>query len=338
MRAAVFHAPYRLFVEELPSPTAGPADVVVAVEACGVCGSDIASFTLGHYVDPGQVLGHEFCGRVMEVGRAVVGVTVNDRVIVRPMRSCGECPYCREGQTHLCGSTNGRSLGYGAQGGYAERVLIADAIVDQDVYVIPEHVDPLDALWGEPLAVAVHAVGLTRPEPGASLVVIGGGSVGLCVAAAARASGYADVTVVEPRDVRREAAQLLGMRTSDGANQDVYHDAARVVDASGSAHAIGLAMEAMRPGGRLVLIGLGDAPVPWLGGRVEVVGSFAYTDADFARSVDLIASGSVSLRPLVTHPLDLRYATLAVTASLNEPTVVKAALIPSPAPTLEGTS
>ncbi len=337
MRAAVYHAPEHVAVESVPSPVAGPTDVVIDVEACGVCGSDVASYAHGHYVDAGQVMGHELCGRVSAVGHGVVGIELDDRVIVRPMRSCGECGYCRDGQTHLCGATTGRSLGYGTPGGYAEKVLMTDAVAGRDLYVVPDSLDPRDAMWGEPLAVALHAVALSGDNPTIPLVVIGGGSVGLCVAAAAKASGATDVTVVEPRANRRDAARALGMRTADGSNGEPYREASRVVDASGSVAAIRVAMTAMRPGGRMVLVGLGEAPLPWFGGRVDLVGSFAYTDADFARAVDLLISGAVRLAPLVTHAFSIEETALAIVASKEEPTVVKSVVIPALAPASEGT-
>lgn len=338
MRAAVYHAPEQVSVESVPSPVAGPTDVVLDVEACGVCGSDVSSYAHGHYVDDGQVMGHEMCGRVSDVGAAVVGIQIDDRVIVRPMRSCDECAYCRDGQTHLCGATTGRSLGYGSPGGYAEKVIMTDAVAARDLYVVPNTLDPRDAMWGEPLAVALHAVALTGDDVSIPLVVIGGGSVGLCVAAAAKACGSTDVTVVEPRENRREAARALGMSTADGSNDEPYRDACRVVDASGSVSAIRMAMTAMRPGGRLVLVGLGDAPLPWFGGRVDLVGSFAYTDADFARAVELLVSGAVRLAPLVTHVFSIDETALAIVASKEEPTVVKSVVIPALALTPEGTS
>jgi len=168
-------------------------------------------------------------------------------------------------------------------------------------------------------------------------VGIGGGSVGLCVATAAKACGSTDVTVVEPRANRREAARALGMSTADGSSDEPYRDASRVVDASGSVAAIRMAMTAMRPGGRMVLVGLGDAPLPCFGGRVDLVGSFAYTDADFARAVGLLVEGTVQLASLVTHVFSIEETALAIVASTEEPTVVKSVVIPALALTPEGT-
>jgi 2-desacetyl-2-hydroxyethyl bacteriochlorophyllide A dehydrogenase len=338
MRAAVYLAPETIEVEVLPSPVVAAADVVIVVEACGVCGSDVASYIHGHYVNPGQVMGHEMCGRVSAVGEHVTDVSLGDRVVVRPMRSCGECSYCLDGRTHLCSGTSGRSLGYGMPGGFAEQVLIRDAVVGRDLYVVPHSLDPRDAMWAEPLAVALHAVALVGVDHAVPLVVIGGGSVGLCIGAAAKACGYDDVTVVEPRPDRRSAARALGMRTADGSNNLPYQDALRVIDASGSPSAIRLAMRAMRPGGRIVLVGLGDAPVPWEAGRVNVVGSFAYTDDDFARSVDLLVKGSVQLGRVVTHVFALDETALALVMARDDPSVVKAVVMPSSTVVREGTT
>src|SRR5664280_154406 len=120
MRAAVYHAPGDVRVEQETVPTLGPRDVLLNVLACGVCGSDLASFAHGHYVQPGQVMEHEIAARVREVGTQVRGLLPGQCVAVRPMRSCGACGYCTTGDSHLCGGTAGRSLGYGQPGGFAE--------------------------------------------------------------------------------------------------------------------------------------------------------------------------------------------------------------------------
>lgn len=328
MRAAFYCAPECIEVRDVSAVHVTDGDVLIDVEACGVCGSDVASFAYGHYVEAGQVMGHEVCGLVADVGSALAGISIGDRVVVRPMRSCGTCAYCIDGQTHLCAGTAGRSLGYGLPGGYADQVLVTDAVIGLDVRIVPLTLEPQNAMWAEPLAVAIHAVGICGVGPAEPMVVIGGGSVGLCVAAAGLCINTGCVTVVEPRADRRAAAARLGAETADGSTDTPYRDAAHVIDASGSVRALTEAMAAMRAGGRMVLVGLGDAYVPWSSGRVDVVGSFAYTDVDFARSVDLLVGEDVQLGELVTHVFALDDTALAIAASRGDPTVVKAAVMP----------
>lgn len=329
MQSAVYLAPGSIDVVEGEPPTCGPGDVVVDVEACGVCGSDVASYLHGHYVESGQVMGHELCGIVSEVGTEVTGIAIGTRVAVRPMRACGECGYCREGSTHLCAGTVGRSLGYGPPGGFGQRVLVVDARAGRDVYPVDLAVAPLDLMWAEPLAVALHAVRLAGAGAGDPVVVVGGGSVGLCVAAAALAEGCAPVTVVEPRAERRAAAASLGAEAVDPAEADACAGATTVIDCSGAPAALAAAASGMRAGGRLVLVGLGDEPIPWGSGAIEIVGSFAYTDPEFARSVELIATGRVRLAPLVSLTTDLAGSAEAIERSAADPSVVKAAITPN---------
>ena len=324
MRGIVFHGPRDVRVEDLELPEVGPADAVLAIEACGVCGSDLASYADGHYVRPGQVMGHEMSAVVVAAGRDL-DLAAGQRVAVRPMRSCGACDYCAAGDTHLCGSTVGPSLGYGAQGAFAERLHLPDVVVGKDLIVVPESVDPFDLLWAEPLAVALHAVGLAGPGRGRVLVT-GAGAVGLCVAAAALADGSA-VDVVEPVAERRAAAESIGARAYPPGELPGA-DYRALLDASGAPAAVAAALPALAPTAPVVLVGLNDAPVPTGLGARRLTGAFGYRDAEFARAVELIARGQVCLAHLVTHRFGLDEADRALTAPRPDDHVVKAAIVP----------
>lgn len=324
MHGLVFHGPRDVRVEDLDLPPVGGTDLLLAVEACGVCGSDLASYADGHYVEAGQVMGHEMSALVVESG-AELGLPPGGRVAVRPLRSCGTCDYCTVGDTHLCGSTVGPSLGYGAQGGFAERLLLADVEVGRDVIPVPDAVDPFDLLWAEPLAVALHAVGLAGPGL-ARLLVTGAGAVGLSVVAAALAC-HVEVDVVEPVEERRAAAATLGAAAyAPGGVPGGGYDA--LVDASGVPAAVEGVLPLLHPTAPVVLVGLNDAPVPRGLGARRLTGAFGYRDADFARSVELIAGGRVSLAHLVTHRFGLGDADRALSAPRPDDNVVKAAIVP----------
>lgn len=324
MRGLVFHGPHDVRLEDLQHPTVGPTDALLAVEACGVCGSDLASYAHGHYVQPGQVMGHEMSAVVTEVGSAL-DLLPGQRVAVRPMRSCGACDYCLAGDTHLCGSTVGPSLGYGAQGGFAERLHLADVDVGRDLIGVPDDVDPFDLLWAEPLAVAVHAVGLTGAGV-ARLLVTGAGAVGLAVVAAGVGSGL-EVAVVEPVASRRAAAISLGATAhAPGELRDGQYDA--LVDASGAPAAVEAVLGLLHPTAPVVLVGLRDAAVPQGLGARRMTGAFGYRDADFARAVDLIVGGEVRLADLVTHRFGLDDAHRALSVPRPEDDVVKSAIVP----------
>jgi len=328
MRGLVYHRPGEVSVAELSPAPLGERDVRLHVDACGVCGSDLSSFAHGHYVEPGQVMGHEIAAVVAEVGAQVGGrLRPGQRVAVRPMRSCGRCGYCRTGDTHLCGETYGPSLGYGAQGGFAEQLVITDVVPGVDLIPVPDDVDPFDLLWAEPLAVAFHAV--RQAGPGVSrLLVTGAGAVGLAVTAAAIAAGIA-VDVVEPQAERREAARRLGAGVHEpgGLSADVIpYDAA--IDASGVPDAIWATVHVLAPDAPVVLVGLGDHPVTWPLGDHRLVGAFAYRDDEFAQAVESIATGTVRLGALVTHRLSLDEGARALSAPAPGDGLVKAVLVP----------
>jgi threonine dehydrogenase-like Zn-dependent dehydrogenase len=319
MQALVFHGPGDVGTAELDLPAVGATDVVLAVEACGVCGSDLSSYAHGHYVEAGQVMGHEMSAVVVEHGTGLPDLSIGQRVAVRPMRSCDACAYCLAGDTHLCGSTYGRSLGYGAPGGFAERLHLADVTVGRDIVPVADDVDPFDLLWAEPLAVALHALGLAGGTTVTRLLVTGAGAVGLSVVAAAVAE-------------RREAARSLGAGAWAPGQlaADASYDA--LVDASGVPVALQSAVPLLHPTAAVILVGLNDAPVPWPVGAHRVTGAFGYRDRDFERAVELIADGRVSLGGLVPHRFGLAQADRALTVPRPQDNVVKAAIVPGQEP------
>jgi 2-desacetyl-2-hydroxyethyl bacteriochlorophyllide A dehydrogenase len=333
MRAMVYAAPQDLRLEQLADPELGPDDVLVRIEACGICGSDVASYELGHYAKPGQVLGHELSSVVVRAGSALRGVSPGQRVAVRTSRSCGHCPYCTSGRPYLCGESGRLSIGYGARGGFAELMVVRGVTVGEDLLPVPDDVSADDLVWVEPLSVAVHAVrraGLT-PASGPTLV-IGGGSVGLCVVAAAAAAGIRHLTVVEPREDRRAAVERLGARAlspaelADGA--ETYDG---VVDTSGVAAALTVPLRRLRTGGTLTLVGLGDGPVPWPLPGIDLATSFAWDEQDFATAIAAIVEGRVRLSGFISHRFTLAETGAAISASAHDPQVIKAVVYPGAA-------
>lgn len=324
MRQAVFAAAGDLRVVEGDEPQVGPRDVLLAVDACGICGSDVASFMHGHYAVPGQVLGHEIVGTVLVSGTDL-DLPMGTRVAVCPARSCSTCAYCAADQPGLCGESGPMTLGYGVPGGFADRVLYPEAVIGRDLHPVPADMRVDDLLWCEPLAVAVRAVRRVIAAAGGAvehLGVLGAGSVGLCVAAAATALGIPRVTVVEPKERRRHAAATLTGVTAAAAWADVAEDVDAVVDSSGSA----AALQSVPGAVPLLLVGLGDGPVAWP--RRSVHTSFAYSADDFTTSVHLVVSGAVRLGHLVTHRLPLDDVAVAITASAADPDAVKVAIVP----------
>src|ERR687886_788037 len=171
MKAAVFKGVQDIRVEDVPEPEAGPRDVVVQVNACGICGSDLHTYLHGSFVQPGQVMGHEFSGRVVEAGPEVAGLQVGDRVTAIPIVPCGKCARCAEGRYNLCENAWTSGLAYGRPGAFAERIRIPGAVVGENIFVLGDDVSDEEGATVEPLAVAVHAVNLVERVEGATALV-----------------------------------------------------------------------------------------------------------------------------------------------------------------------
>src|SRR4030088_2361483 len=172
MKAAVFRGVRNIQVEDVARPEAGPEDVVVAVRACGICGSDLHTYLHGSFVEPGQVMGHEFVGEVVQAGAAVTGIAVGDRVTASPLVPCMECARCREGRYNLCAKAWTQGIAYGRPGAFAEFVRIPGAVVGENVFTLGEGVSNDAGALTEPLAVAVHAVKLAEPVHGETALVL----------------------------------------------------------------------------------------------------------------------------------------------------------------------
>lgn len=318
-------------VAEREAPRPEGSDVLLRVEACGVCGSDIASYLHGHYVEVGQVMGHESVGTVVELGPDADHLSVGDRVVIRPLRACGECWYCRRGASHICGRTAARSLGYGADGAFADLLLIRDDAGGGQIVRIGPDTPTDDAVWAEPLAVALHALALAAVQAGSRVLVVGAGPIGLALVAACRATGAA-VGVVEPRAVRRHTAADLGADPVSAPGDEGDGPLDVVLDASGHGAAIAAAAARVVPGGTVVLVGLGDSAVPDVPAGVTVRGAFAFTPEEFVRAARLIDAGTVRLGGAVSHRFGLDETGRAIATAAEHEDAVKVVVLPNAVP------
>jgi (R,R)-butanediol dehydrogenase / meso-butanediol dehydrogenase / diacetyl reductase len=314
MRAAVFRGIRQLPVEEIPDPVPGDRDIVIRVKACGVCGTDLSTYTKGLFTPVGQVMGHEFSGEVVHVGARVAALAVGDRVTGLPIQPCGDCRRCREGAGHLCEVWTTRSIAYGLPGAFAELLLVPDAVLGGNVHRLPENVTYEDGALAEPLSVATHAVRRAQHRPGEPAVVLGLGPIGLHTAQILRARGAAPVIGVDQSPLRRAAAESLGITTVDGeadlrSTVDELVGPAEVLsvfEASGAAALVRQAVRLVRPGGQLMVVALYQAPVPVdltlaVQKELTVRTSAMVTPEDFRDSLAMLAAGEVAAQPLVTQ-------------------------------------
>jgi threonine dehydrogenase-like Zn-dependent dehydrogenase len=280
MRALVWHGDDRLEIESLPEPECEEGEVLLEVELAGICGSDLHAYR-GHPGPrrPPLVLGHEAVGSV----RGRVGLFA-----VFPLVVCGVCPACRRGEENLCERRG--LLGLDRQGVFAERVPVRE----DSLVPVPEALDPHVAVLVEPLATSLSALRVDGVEAGDSLLVVGGGPIGLLAVYAAVASGVR-VVCAEPVDERRAVAERLGADVLADAADAPAGAADVAIDAVGIERTWRAAIAGVRAGGVVALVGLGQAegsmPTGDLVRRgVAVRGHYAYTRRDFEDALALLAA------------------------------------------------
>lgn len=323
MRAVTVLPGGALGVVDKPEPSAGEGEVVVAVERCGICGSDLHLRSSG-LIGPGAVMGHEFCGRVVDRGSGVEGLAEGSMVSVLPAGRCGTCAMCTSGRSELCPAQGMTSIGLGFNdGAYAELCKVPA----RSCYPMPSTMSVERGAVVEPFAVALHAVRRSRvaADAGLKIGVIGAGPIGLLTVAALRREGATHVAVAERAEVRAELATAMGAASVvreagalagafGGEQPDV------IFDCAGSPATPPLALEAVRAGGEIVLVGVVDIgqtlDMPgllWIVKEVDVLSSIAYTDEEFGEAVDAVAAGAVDTSVLVseTRPLDAADASFA---------------------------
>lgn len=342
MRAAAWQAPETLELVDVDEPHAAPGQAVVEVAACGICGSDLHSYLHGFAAVPGQVLGHEFSGRIVETAD-VPGLEEGIRVVVRPLIPCRRCERCLAGEPHLCQAGFHDNIGYGARGAFAERVLVPRAVVGETVFPLPDELSDAAGALVEPLSVALHAVRLAAPELGETAVVFGLGTIGLGVTRFLRLMGALRVVCFDPSPIRRERALELGADLAYDPGEIDPVDAVRaltgpgafglgaradlVVECAGVPRAFADALKVVRHGGRLVAAAMYTGKLELNPSRIVekeliVRGSFAYND-EFSRVIRLLAAGVLDPDRLVSHRFPLERIEDAFRAQLDREQALK---------------
>ncbi|MDN4639932.1 zinc-binding dehydrogenase [Agreia sp. PsM10] len=299
MALSMVTGPGQTSVVEVPVPTAGPADVLVKIRACGICGSDAMYIAIGGL--PGREgrtpLGHEPAGEVVAVGSDVVGVSVGDHVVVNPMAA----------PSGIIGSG-------GATGGMADYLLVENAVVGTSLAIVPDHIPFEVAALNEPMAVARHAVNRTRPKPGDKVVIFGAGPIGLGAAISYMALGVEHIVVVDVIASRLEKAlqigvdavvnsaeedlveRLVALHGEGPARRGVRKPASDIyLDATGAAPVVKAILGAAKHGATLGIVGVHKKPVEvdfgeLLGSELTIVLSMGYPTEIFEVTQDIIAN------------------------------------------------
>jgi L-iditol 2-dehydrogenase len=324
MRAARFHAPGDIRLEEVAEPTAGPGDVVIRVRNCSTCGTDVKISRHGHHhIVPPRTMGHEIAGEITKIGDRVTGWSVGDRVQVIAAIPCGTCPDCRAGRLTVCPDQT--SMGYHFDGAFAQYCRVPAHVLAVDgLNRIPDGVGFAEASLAEPLACVINGQELAQVGKGDDVVVLGAGPIGCLHVRLARANGAARVVLVDLNQDRLDQAAAIAR--PDAAVCSADHDPiaavlalteGRGVDvaitatAAGAAQEQALQMVARR--GRLSLFGglPKDRPTITLDSNLVhyrelmIIGANGSSPAHNKKALSLIADGSVPVADLITHQLPL---------------------------------
>lgn len=350
MKALLLSAYHQLEVADLPAPVAGPNEVLVRVEACGICGSDVHGYdgSSGRRIPP-IVMGHEAAGIVEAIGSDVQGIAAGDRVTFDSTVYCAHCDFCLRGQVNLCDNRQvvGVSCGdYRREGAFAEYVRVPAHIV----YKLPNSLSFAEAAMLEAVSVALHAVRISGSGEGKSALVIGAGMIGLLTLQAAQAAGYSPVFIADVDATRLALAREVGadavlhasgdelvqavMAQTKGAGVDI------VFEAVGRNETIATAIDAVRKGGTVTLIGnitpSIHLPLQKVVSReLRLLGSAA-SAGEYPEAIRLMTSGRIQVRPLITAVAPLEdgpqwFARLHA----REPNLMKIILSPALMPSAE---
>jgi L-iditol 2-dehydrogenase len=313
MKALLLSEYGRFEMKDLPVPVPGSQEILVRVAACGICGSDVHGYdgSSGRRIPP-IVMGHEAAGTVAALGSDVTNLTENERVTFDSTISCGVCVFCSRGEVNLC--NNREVLGvscddYRRAGAFAEYVVVPSRIV----YRLPPSISFPEAALLEAVAVAVHAVSLAQIVPKSTALVIGAGTIGLLCLQALRVAGCSRIFIADIDEGRLALAKALGataaLHSESELAKQVRHltngeGADLVVEAVGKNETVGASIEAVRKGGTVVLVGniSPEVTLPLqkvVTRQIRLQGSCA-SSGEYPRSIELMASGAISVKPLIT--------------------------------------
>ncbi len=320
MRAAVIEKPNQVSVATVEDPTPAADQVILKVEACGICGTDIHVIR-GEFA-PTQypiIPGHEFCGEVVAVGRDVQKVRIGDFVAGDPSLYDGTCRQCRAGRFNLCERWNGIGVG-SVNGACAEFVAIPAANAFRLPTDVPRH-------WGalvEPLSCAVHGLDQVHPRAAADYLIYGAGTMGLLLAQLVKQSGAGSLDMVERNPSRHELANRLGadriVSSADDLDRPQGWDV--VIDATGAVPAIEDGLRRVARGGTFLVFGVANAkamatfsPFRVYNDEITIVGSMAVLHS-FERALALFTRGAINSEALITDRFELDQYSSAINTFL----------------------
>ncbi len=333
MKANFFLGNGRFSLQEVPTPTPGPGEVLIRNAVFGVCGTDVHIFhgePGSAEVTPPVVLGHEFSGVIEALGPGVEGLQVGDPVTVDPNIYCGKCEYCRDGKKQLC--PHMRAIGVTQNGGFAQYCAVPAA----QAFRLADQVPLEYGAMAEPVACCLHGIDRAGIRPGDTVCVVGGGAIGLIMLQLARLSGAGRVVLSEPNGLRRQAALQLGadgaIDPKDPGHLDEFQalcgEGAQVVlECVGNNAAVASAFAFAKKGATVVLFSVpkvdAQFPLPLFDvykKELTIRGSFVNPDTH-ARAVALLNAGRLDLGPIITHRFPLSRLQEAIEMQMSDASI-----------------
>jgi len=317
MRVAMWYNNRDVRIEERPVPKIGPGELLVRVEASGICGSDVMEW---YRLDRAPlVLGHEIGGQIVAVGEEVERYKVGDRVTAAHHVPCNTCHYCLSGHHTACETLRRTNFD---PGGFAEYIRLPAINVDRGVFRLPDEVSYEEATFVEPLACVLRGQRIARIQPGYSVLVIGSGIAGLLHVQLARALGAGRVIASDISDYRLQAARQFGAEATLQAAEDLPARLSqvnqgrltdRVIVCTGATSAIVQAMRSVERGGTILLFAPTDPGVTipisinefFFRNDITITTSYAGSPADYQTALELIRAGTVPVGRMVTHRFGL---------------------------------
>jgi L-iditol 2-dehydrogenase len=344
MKALLLRAYDHFEMTDRPRPVPGSGEVLVRIEACGICGSDVHGFdgSSGRRIPP-IVMGHEAAGTVAEIGPGVAGFQPGDRITFDSTISCGECPYCLRGESNLCDRRNAFGVScddYRRDGAFAEYLTVPQRIC----YRLPNTLSFAEAAMLEPVSVALHAVAVSQLRGGETALVIGAGMIGLLTLQAARAAGCRRIFIADIDNTRLDLARNLGATeaiSSTGAalartcrELTGGHGVDIVFEAVGRSETVAAAVDCTRKGGAITLIGNIDPevmlPLQKVVSRQIRLQGTAASCGEYPRAIELLTDGAIRVKPLITAVAPLEDGpSWFQRLHAREPNLMKVVLTPS---------
>ena len=333
MKASRFLGNKTFAVADLPTPHAGPGELVLRNQVCGVCGTDVHIYhgePGSADVNPPVVLGHEYSGEVVEVGEGVTGFAVGDHVTVDPNIYCGHCAYCQNGKKQLCPSME--AIGVTRHGGFAQYSRIPASQAFKLEPTVPWEA----AAMAEPLACCLHGIDLAGIQVGDKVCVVGGGAIGLLMVQLAKLSGASQIVLSEPNEKRRQVGLQLGANAAiDPTRPDAQEAFAQVlggganvvIECVGNVPAVKSAFQFAGKGATVLLFSVPKVDATFdlplfdvYKKELTIKGSFVNPDTH-ARAVALINSGKVDFGPIITHRFTLDQLPEAIAMQMSDASI-----------------